>query len=78
MRKFFVQPGLGFMSRISSTVVHTQTECYSKKNPYMKIMVLQLTLLITVYENGMIQIHSLPEEHPLMIKCIACFCALIF
>ena len=32
-----------------------------------------------VYENGfMIQMRSLPAEHPLTIKCVACFCALIF
>lgn len=44
----------------------------------MDIMIFWLTLLIIVYKHGMIQIHSMPKEHPLMIMCVACFCALIF
>lgn len=32
----------------------------------------------SLYENGMIQIHSLPEEHSLVIMCVACLYALVF
>lgn len=65
--------------------LHPQKErCYSKthSHPMLKKKKKDGSPLDTVdhfvCENGMIQIHSPPGERTLMIKCVACYCALIF